>query len=190
MRGLFYVHLYGAFEKSISEGVEQYLQQIADLQIPHAHFIPQFFPTALDALFTSLQSDSKRLKKRVDFVKKMASTDLCRINNSLFSAQLQNAWPETLLDISAALGISQSFFSNAADSFYLHEIVEKRNQVAHGRNSPFNVGSRGRSDELELRLEVVVRVIDDFLGMLELNLNSLDFVVAAERAVYLPALPS
>lgn len=184
-RGLFFVHLYGAFEKSINEAVEQFLMEVDGLNVQFLDFSVGFLPTALDPIFTSLKSSGK-WDSRIGFFKKIESADVCRVSNSVFSDQLQNTWFSTLEKIASYIGINDVFLKNINDSHYLNEVVEKRNQVAHGRNSPLNVGSSGRSSDLEARFDALNRILDDYIEVLEEHCNSLHFIKDARRSDYAP----
>lgn len=185
LRGLFFPHLYGAFEKSINEAVEIFLQAVQGLAVPYCHFAPSFLPTALDPNFQSIyDSVGKRLAKRIDFVRKMESSDRCVINNAAFSRELQNAWPETLAEVARSIGIILPLKSTSTDLLYLYETVDKRNAVAHGRISPLVVGSSGRTSDLENLLTSVVRVANDFIEMLESHFNQREFVGNPHKATY------
>jgi len=183
LRGLFFVHLYAAFEKSVNEGVEQYLQSVGSLNIKYSDIVNVFLPTALDAKFTSLQS-GERWQSRVDFSKMLESEEICLINNSVFSMYLQNTKSKVLENIALYIGISNKYFPNERDSHYLDEVVEKRNQVAHGRNTPITIGASGRAVDLEIRIDAVNRILENFFEILEDNFNSLNFVKIENKATY------
>lgn len=183
LRGLFFVHLYGSFEKSVNEAVEKYVQKIDGLKIAYCDFSTLFLPIALDPIFTSIQMGGK-WEKRIDFLKAIDSIDKCTIRNTIFSDQLTNTWFKNLDRIAIYVGASRPFLKNDGDSHYLDEVVEKRNQVAHGRNTPLIVGSSGRSSDLESRFMAVRRVFDDYCEMLESHYNSLEFLKASSRASY------
>jgi len=182
-RGLFFVHLYGCFEKSINEAVENYVQKIDSLKVAYCDFSILFLPTALDPVFTSIEMSGK-WEKRIDFFKAIDSNHTCTIRNSIFSDQLTNTWFRNLDRIATYIGASRPFLKNAGDSYYLDEVVEKRNQVAHGRNTPSIVGSSGRSSDLEVRFMAVRRIFDDYCEMLESHYNSLEFIKIPNRASY------
>jgi hypothetical protein len=183
LRGLFFVHLYGSFEKSVNEAVEKYIQKIDELNVAFCDFSSLFLPTALDPVFTSIQMGGK-WDKRVDFFKAIESTEKCSIRNTIFSDQLINTWFKNLDRIAICIGARRPFLKNYSDSLYLDEVVEKRNQVAHGRNTPLSVGSSGRSADLESRFVAVRRVFDDYCEMLESHYNCLEFIKASSRADY------
>lgn len=54
LRGLFFVHLYGALEYAVSLSVQVLLQEITKLAISYSHFEHLIFAVALDAEFRSV----------------------------------------------------------------------------------------------------------------------------------------
>ena len=176
IRGLFYVHLYGAFEKSVNEIVMYALREIDVLGIKYAHASINFLPVALASTFQSLQApttDSK-WKKRVEFVKTMQSSIACKISDSIFYDQLQNVSPDRLREIILYLCLPMPYSDD--DLLPIGEIVEKRNQVAHGRTSPLRVGASVKSPELQSRLIATISVVDQLIQCIESGLDSLHFV--------------
>jgi len=184
IRGLFFVHLYGAFEKSVNEGLEIYLQKINTLRVSVAHAAPGFLPTILAPEFTSL-GNANAWNGRVRLIKKMESVEIVKVNNTIFEMLMQNARPKRLTEIAQYLGISDSISPDTRDLLYLDEVVEKRNQVAHGRASPLRVGGSGRSNDLRDRYDAVNRVLNSFLDLLEKNFDGLFFLKEDERQQYI-----
>jgi hypothetical protein len=184
IRGLFYVHLYGAFEKSVNEIVMYALREIDIIGIKNFHAAVDFLPVALASIFQALQAptNDSKWKKRVEFVKTMQSSAACKISDSVFGDQLQNVSPERLQEIITYLCLPSPFSEN--DLLPIGEIVEKRNQVAHGRTSPLRVGSSVKSTELESRLITTISVIDQLILCIENGLDSLNFVSPSYLAEY------
>lgn len=183
LRGLFFVHLYAAFEKSINEGLEQYLQNIGSLQLKFSDIASGFLPTALDSKFTSLQSGD-RWQSRIDFSVQLDSQEICPINNTVFSMQLQNTKSKIIENIASYIGAANSYTCDDRDARYLDEVVEKRNQVAHGRNTPITIGGSGRATDLEVRIDATNRILENFFAMLEVNFNALDFIKPERKTDY------
>jgi hypothetical protein len=183
LRGLFYVHLYGAFEKSVNEGVESYLQAIGEIGAKGYDFSASFLPIALDPRFTSLQNGDK-WQGRIDFSEALHSPEACVINNTVLAMHMQNTKAQTLKAVANYLGASDLYTRTGRDEAYLDEVAEKRNQVAHGRVPPLTVGAVGRSVDLELRLEAMNRLTENFLSMLEDHINSFAFLRPEVRDQY------
>jgi hypothetical protein len=183
LRGLFHVHLYGTFEKSINEAVEQYRLAINNLNIKRVDLAIEFYPVALDPWLRGLGSSSK-LRKRIDLIKAATDVELCEVNSSVFAYQLQNIWAETLVDVAESIGGSDFYLRQQRDEFYLDEVVDKRNGVAHGRSDPLIVGARGRSPDLVIRYDAVLRILESFIQMLETHANSLIYIKESRRGNY------
>jgi hypothetical protein len=184
IRGLFYVHLYGTFEKSVNEIVMYALREIDVLNIKNFHAAVDFLPVALASIFQALQAptNDSKWKKRVEFVKTMQSSTACKISDSVFGDQLQNVSPDRLQEIITYLCLPSPF--SESDLLPIGEIVEKRNQVAHGRTSPLRVGSSVKSTELESRLITTISVIDRLIVCIESGLDSRHFVSPSFLAEY------
>lgn len=185
MRGLFYVHLYGAFERSVNDAVSTFIRATVDLNVNIQHIAPQFLPVALDARFKSLQSvqGTGNWKKRLDFVSAMIATSTCSINDALFSEHLQNAWPETLTAVASYLGIGAPTF-DAPDVLAVDEVVDKRNAVAHGRASPAEIGARTQSGTLENRFDSTKAVLSRYMAHIEAGFDSLICVRPEFHPIY------
>lgn len=184
IRGLFFVSLYGAFEKTINEVVEQYLRAVGGLKVEFSDLTWSFLPTALDPVLTSFKATG-HWEKRVKIFETIQSEVPCTVSDTIFSDQLQNTWYKKLEQIALYIGVRNRFLRNQRDSHYVDEVVDKRNQVAHGRNTPLVIGSLGRALDLEIRFDAIDRVIDDYVAMLESHFNSLDFVREDRRNKYL-----
>ncbi|EJL93511.1 hypothetical protein PMI16_00561 [Herbaspirillum sp. CF444] len=185
IRGLFYVHLYGAFEKSVNEVVIHALREIASMNIKHGHAALDFLPVSLAQTFQSLQSPTSDAKwgQRVKFVQSMQSLDVCKIKDDIFADQLQNVSPTRLIEILNYLCITQHEFVQT-DLLAVSEVVEKRNQVAHGRTNPLRVGSSVKSSELEGRLQSVLSVMDQLILCVDNGLAAMKFVKNEFHAEY------
>lgn len=183
LRGLFYVHLYGALEQSLNEAVALFLQAVSALNLRANEFSLRFLPTAMNSQFKSLADtqSNKKWAKRIDFVSAILNGEVCRIENSIFAPHFQSSEISTISDVANYLGMDPTDINSSADRYYVDEVVQKRHQVAHGRAAPSSVGARGRSPDLELRFEAVSRVLELFMAMLEEYFTSLDFVVGEAK---------
>jgi len=185
LRGLFFVHLYAAFERSVTDVVLAYLRKIAEIELPYSHIECKMWPAALDPRFSSLQGSrgSAAWKKRIEISSLVESDSICSINEGMFSDKLQNVWPETIVEMFKALGLQSTFLDGAA-SFALKEVVEKRNQVAHGRTEPQVVGSGSTSNVLEDRLSIIHTLITNLLESMRLQLGEMAFIRQPFREGY------
>lgn len=185
LRGLFFVHLYGAFEKSVTESVQAYSRKVSMMEVACCHIGFSMWPSAFDARFKSIQSSHGRgvWAKRKEFVGSVQSEEACVIADGIFSDRLQNVRPEVIKDIFEYLGLNSEFLTDS-DCLILNEVVEKRNQVAHGRADPVVIGSGNTSADLESRFDAIYSVATGLLASMRQQLADLYFVKDLHRSLY------
>lgn len=185
LRGLFFVHLYGAFEKSVTDTVQAYLRKLAEIELASCHVGFEMWPSAFDNYFRSLQTVQGKggWAKRREFAILLQSEDMCPINEGLFSDRLQNVRPDVLIDILGYLGLSVQIVGDDV-AFALTEVVEKRNQVAHGRADPKAIGANSTSGQLEARFDSLYELARSLIDSMRLQLAEFSFIKEAYRAKY------
>jgi len=191
LRGLFFVNLYGAFEFSITEAVQTLLQEITRACIPYSQFEPLFHAVALDGKFSAI-SDAGRKKKwkaRRELLSQQVSATVCGLNDTAFHHDLQNIWFETLSMLFDALCIAEPVVPEARLRGYIDEVVDRRNAVAHGRESPALIG-RIRSTELELRLDAISQTATHVILCFDKHLANRGFVTLTYRNPPFAAAPA
>jgi len=62
---------------------------------------------------------------------------------------MQNIWLDTLEQIFGVFGIAKPIMYDLTKSGYIREVVEARNNIAHGEDSPLVYGSLKRSSDLQ-----------------------------------------
>ncbi len=191
LRGLFFVHLYGALEHAISLSVQVLLQEMTKAAIPYRRFEHNLHAVVLDDHFRSLADSGlkPRWPKRRELLAKQISAEPCSLNDTVFHDQLQNIWFKTLQAIFEYLCIQRDAVPEERMRGYIDEIVENRNAIAHGRQSAHGVGRRITSSDLDERLDAVIRVIDYVLSCFEEYLQNREFIDAQHRAGYLSISP-
>jgi RiboL-PSP-HEPN len=186
LRGLFYVHLYATFEHSVNEAVLTLLRAVNDLKIKTVHLEPIFLSVSLDSDFNSLRDSgvNHRWTRRIDLLRKQSSMDQAAIDENVFSSYLQNIWQKNLQQIFDCFFINEPIVPNLTCSPFIDEIVNKRNAVAHGRESPVRVGSGTRSSDLHIRLDAISQIITHLIQCFERHVTELNFVRAEQRVNY------
>lgn len=170
IKGLFYVHLYAAFEKSVNDLVETSILLISSNRIPNKHFQPFVLSIILSDKVESLRqvSHKKKYKNATDLFLEAASNEITTLNESVFSSPLQNVWTKTLRDVFSAFGLKELKLLRS-EVVTIDEIVDKRNAVAHGRDSASLVGERMKADELRKKMVNIQTVTDKLTDLLELH---------------------
>lgn len=185
MKGLFYVHLYAAFEKSINDAVETALSLISSKNVKNNHFLAPFLTVVLADKIKSLKdcSYSKFFIKSSDVFIDAASNNVIPLNETVFSDRLQNIWIKTIDEIIKTLGMEKIEFSNHIRTT-IDEVVDKRNSVAHGRDSAASVGERYRSIVLREKLEIISSVTHEIINAIEEHYKTNRYIRSNARRHY------
>ncbi len=182
-RGLYYVHLYSAFEKTVNEVVEQAILIIKSKDVKNKHFETTFNVISLNSKMQSFKSCGYKeyFNKSIDVFKSIGSDETFEISNTIFSQNLQNVWFETIQQLLDSFGISRI---DPRFKPIVKEVVENRNAVAHGRETPIVVGERHRANVLRKRTEDIQLVIDIFIDSFETYISDLAYIRQDYRADY------
>jgi len=186
LRGLFFVHLYGAFEYSVTLSVEVLLQEMTKVSVPFAQFEHLVHVVALDAHFRSLAEPGLKTKwqKRRDLLTKQISSQSCSLNDTVFHDQLQNVWYRTIQNIFEVLNVSKAPVPEDRIRGYIDEVVDNRNAIAHGRESAHEVGRRTTSAGLAERLEAITNEVNHIIVCFEEYLENRHFIDSRYRHAY------
>lgn len=185
MKGLFLVHLYGALEKSTTDTVQLLLTSIKSLQPKNADVILPFNVISMARHWKSIKDTKYKgaFLQMQDFFSALESNSFHGIDETLFSALLMNIWAKTIDEVVGALGIS-GFNLTVSDRALIDELVDKRNAVAHGRESAASVGEKYRCDELRKRLNDIQTLMTTFIDRLEVYFEQREFLQPLKQASY------
>jgi hypothetical protein len=185
MKGLFFVHLYGALEKSTTESVQLLLTKIKSLQPKNEHVTLPFNVISMARKWKSIKDKGYKgvFSQMNDFFLALESSDYHGIDESLFSDLMQNIWANTIDEVVGAFGIS-GFTLGISDRVLIDELVGNRNAIAHGRESAASVGERYMCSDLRKRLNDIQTLIDSFIDRLESYFDQREFVRPAMQVHY------
>lgn len=186
MRGLYYVHLYAALEKTVHEVVELSIQIIKSHDIPQKHLMVTMGTIAQHNRLKSFKDCSYKIfyPRSAEIFNSIESDEKFNTEDTIFSTLLQNVWFKTIQEIFCSFGI-QNLIVDQRVQATINEIVDKRNAVAHGRETPTSVGERHRSNVLRTRTDEVINFIDLFISHFEEFLENRKFVRADFRYIYI-----
>jgi len=171
LRGLFYVHLYSALEKVVNETVEQAILLIKSERVKNRHFENAFNVISLNSKMQSFKQCGYKdyFFKSAEVFESLDSESSFDISNTIFSQNLQNVWYKTIQDTIRSFGATP-IAVDPRIKLTINEIVDKRNAVAHGRETPVAVGERHRTDvlrtktqEIQLVAEQVICTFEDYI---------------------------
>jgi RiboL-PSP-HEPN len=172
LRGLFYVHLYGAFEYSTLQIVLASTQAFNEAQVPHSNVIDALGSLVLDGHYKSIANTKPagQFRRRLDLIVMRSSSDTAAIQDGVLD--FQNIWLHTVELIFDVFGIEAPAMYDITKTGYLRELVDNRNKVAHGRESPLTVGGLKRSDDLDKVYEAIKTQVSYMLGQFNEYLKS------------------
>jgi hypothetical protein len=141
-KGLFLVLLYGAFEYSMTRSIIEMIAlfNAANLQYEHCNHL--LYPLALDPELTSIAAvgrDSKWSKRADLFKRQKSSNPIVFVEGDLLR-QMENIWAKTIKKMFDILGVACAELYDHRVRQYIDEVVDKRNAVAHGRESAAAIG--------------------------------------------------
>lgn len=185
MKGLFFVLLYGALEKSTTESVQLLLTKIKSLEPKNEHVTLPFNVISMARKWKSIKDRGYKgvISQMSDFFMALESPNFHGIDETLFSDLMQNIWANTIDEVVGAFGIS-GFTLAVADRVLIDELVGNRNAIAHGRESAASVGERYRCDDLRKRLSDIQILIDVFINRLEAYFDQREFVRPTAQVLY------
>jgi hypothetical protein len=185
-KGLFIVLLYSAVEYSINRAVTKYTEIVNFTEVKYEHIDSQLYAFALDPQLTSCSMVGRELRwqKRFDLFHKQNSTESVKLFEGAFLDQLENIWDKTIRKTFNLLGIRDSALYDPRVAQYINEIVERRNAVAHGRESAAAVGQTYNAGRLQILHDEISTQIQYMIVCLEQHLDSKMFIKSQHKHAY------
>lgn len=158
-KGLFFVYLYGAYERCIVDGFREALTVANSHGLICGELRPELVGLALNNSFDSLESAPNRpirWQTRVSLTKQIFSSDI--VNFPDFGRGLRDGnhfKPAHIETIWTLFGIGQPVVPDPRYENRIIELIERRHDVAHGRLRPDEVGRKFTVDELRQRAQEV-----------------------------------
>ncbi len=171
------MHLYGAFEYGINSIVSAAAQVINGAAVPHNQLIDSIGAIVLNAQFNAVgqASPQNQWSKRLGLIERRASPHIASIDDG--AIDLQNIWLKTIEQLFAVFGILKPAMYDVTKSGYVFELTDTRNKIAHGRESPIDIGRRRRASELQLLYDSISLEIFYFLDSFDDYLKNAEYKV-------------
>lgn len=150
-KGLVVVYAYGLLEFSVTKLVAQLTQLIKLENVRAKDYAPSVRTLVHEPKLQSIMSmsDKKGLKQRLALYDEIHQKSECKISDAVLSSQIQNIWAVSLENIFLVFGIDGSPFFDNNFGTKVDRLVDDRNAVAHGRESPEVVGERYTTAEID-----------------------------------------
>lgn len=178
-KGLFFVHLYGAFEFTVSTLVQRTIEEINAMNYLVSDCKPIIWSLVLDAECNAL-ADVRRNRmwdKRADLFERIGTSVPLQISISLMPTDGRIFGNSQLESIWRSFSVQDPVHPRPSLRGRLEELVESRNAIAHGRESPAKVGARFTWMELEVRLHDLDELCTHLIVSLDSYLQGKHFLV-------------
>lgn len=168
LRGLFYVHLYSALEKAVNETIEQTILLVKQDGVKNKHYKNIFNVISLNSKMQAFKQcrNKSYFSKSADVFEGLGSEESYELNDTVFSENLQNIWYKTIQETIRSFGAAPISVEPRV-RLTIDELVEKRNAVAHGRETPVSVGERHRVEVLRTKAQEIQLVVEQFISTFE-----------------------
>lgn len=186
MKGLFHVQLYAALEKTVNDIIENTLTYIGSAGVKNIHYAIPFNTISLVDKLKSFKDCGYNnfFSRAVEIFSELTSENVTTISDTTFSNNLQNVWTKTIEEIIRTFGI-KGFTIDPRTKTTIDELVEKRNAVAHGRESAAVVGERFRTDVLRAKSQLINDFSIELIELFEEYYSSKRFLKSSAKKHYL-----
>lgn len=177
-KGLFFVHLYGAYEYTVTAAVQKSIQIINASPYTIADCEPVLLSLVLNPQCDSL-SDVGRTKtweRRWNLFEQIFSANSINIDDSLFPTDGKNIRFSQLESIWKTFNIHDPILPRMILKGRLEELVNNRNLIAHGTESPAVVGGRYSSNDLSIRFKDINELCTYIIQVFETYLSNEDYI--------------
>ena len=160
-RGLYFVYVYGIFEWLVSTVIQRTIEELNAYGGKIDEYIFDVYPLIFANEFDSMYGcgNSTKWPNRSAISKRLKVNDAVNINPSIIPTDGRNIQYKQLESIAVTFGKTGPVIPSDRTKGYIVETVENRNHIAHGDETPSEVGARTTKKDIE----------DNFASMQELS---------------------
>jgi hypothetical protein len=171
-KGLFYVHIYGVFEFTITSCVKKTISAINMENTNINNIQPMLFSLVLNPECDSITSTRNRnWAKRWNLFEKIRDNIITQISTDLMPTDGKNIRYSQLESIWKTFCINAPILNVPSVGGRLKDIVDNRNAIAHGNNTPAEIGSRvsmkdlyDKYNEMSSYCSYIIQVFEDYVN--------------------------
>lgn len=171
-KGLFYVHIYGVFEFTITSCVKKAVLAINSENLKLNDIQPLLLSMALSPECDALASvRSRNWDYRWNLFEKIRDNTSTQLLTDLIPTDGKNIRYGQLQSIWKTFCITAPILNIPSMGGRLKDIVDNRNAIAHGNNTPAEIGSRvsiadllSRYNEISNYCSYVIQVFEDYVN--------------------------
>ena len=185
-KGSFLVLLYGVFEYALTRTLTETADLINAHSVQYGHLNEAMYVLALDPQLRSLQDSGRKTKweRRHEIFRVQVCSDPVKLPEEAFLTDTQNVWAATVERMFRVFGTTSTSLYDQKVRQYIDEVVERRNAVAHGRESASTVGRQYTSSRLQRLFDELNRQTQYMLAVFDEHIKDKGFVKLAHRDLY------
>ena len=167
-KGLAFVHMYAVYEYTVVNAVRTTIDVLVSHKYKNKSLAPSLMVLFLDSRLQTLRDcgNDRIWERRLELAHSFFSEEISAPKNALMphdGTHFKRTQIELLLKV---FGIRKKPVTTH-DFFRMDEVVDKRNAVAHGRETAEDVGGGFTEDEILQRIRRMKRVCLGFAGLME-----------------------
>ena len=159
-RGLFFVYAYGLYEKIIQKIVFQTITMLNEAKIPICECVYELYSLGFSKEYDGIENVGReyKWKKRWEISKKLSTKNLLNIPSGTFPTDGKNIRYKQLDSIAKSFGMRRNVIPENNLIGFLEELVDNRNHIAHGDQTPKEVGRNYTKSDLLKRCNVISEI--------------------------------
>lgn len=168
-RGVAFVLMYAAYEYTVSTAVQNAIDTLSSHRHRVKNLTPPLMALFLDRELQILKSCSHKSvwAKRLDLFEKAFSNEIASLPNTVLPTDGEHYRSSHLKIIFSVLGIKTLPVRRKNHLVKIDEIVEHRNAIAHGRETPDQVGRRYTREDVLNTIRQMKRLCLFFVSEIE-----------------------
>ena len=159
-RGLFFVYAYGIYEEVIRKVISATIHELNCANVTIDKCIYELYDLIFSKEYDALYHVGSEHKwdKRWQISEKLQQNPLMSIDANTFPTDGKNLRYRQLNSLATSFGIRGSVLPRSEIGGYITELVDNRNDIAHGNKTPKEVGRNYTKDNLLDRCDYVSEV--------------------------------
>lgn len=177
-KGLFFVHLYGAYEFTVTSTVQEAILVINSSGYKIADCEPVLFSMVLHPECDALAGvgRSKTWDRRRKVFERTGSTEPIYINDSVLPTDGHNLRFSQLESIWRTFSVQAPVLPRMIMKGRLEELVTNRNHIAHGTEAAADIGGRYSMNDLDKRYKDINELCAYVISTFEQHLVDEDYI--------------
>lgn len=177
-RGLYFVYVYGIFEWLVTTVIQRTIEELnayggrVDEYIYDVY--PLIFSNEFDAIYGS--GNNTKWPKRSAISKRLNINDTVSISPSLIPTDGRNIQFKQLKSIADTFGKAGPVLPSERTKGYLVTTVENRNHIAHGDETPSEVGARTTKNDIEDNFACMQELSEYIIDQYDLYVRNKEFL--------------